>query len=305
MSVTGITADLAYVRTAIVNVYLFGTPRTGEDGWVLIDAGMPGYAGSIARAAEDRFGADTRPAAVILTHGHFDHVGSLRALSRRWGVPIYAHRRELPYLTGEAAYPPPDPTVGGGMAAMSPVFPRGPFDFGPLVRALPEDGSVPGMPGWRWISTPGHTPGHVSLFRDSDRSLIAGDAFVTTRQESILAALTQRPEMHGPPAYFTPDWGAAARSVEELADLEPEVAATGHGRPMRGRPMREALRRLAENFDELAVPSRGRYVEHPADTSAALYRPAPERRAGQVAAGVALAVVAGALVMRAGRGFRR
>jgi glyoxylase-like metal-dependent hydrolase (beta-lactamase superfamily II) len=94
MSATGITADLAYIRTAIVNVYLFGTP--GDHRWVLVDAGMPGHAGSIARAAEDRFGG-TPPAAIILTHGHFDHVGSLRALSARWGTPIYAHRRELPY----------------------------------------------------------------------------------------------------------------------------------------------------------------------------------------------------------------
>ena len=42
------------------------------------------------------------------------------------------------------------------------------------------------MPGWRWVHTPGHTAGHVSLFRDADRTLIAGDAFVTTKQESAL-----------------------------------------------------------------------------------------------------------------------
>src|ERR671919_701782 len=89
------------------------------------------------------------------------------------------------------------------------------------IRPLPVDGSIPAMPGWRWIHTPGHSPGHVSLFRDSDRTLIAGDAFVTTKQESAIAALTNRPEIHGPPAYFTPDWTASRRSVERLAALEP------------------------------------------------------------------------------------
>jgi glyoxylase-like metal-dependent hydrolase (beta-lactamase superfamily II) len=65
---------------------------------------------------------------------------------------------------------------------------------------LPEDGTIPGFPEWRWIHTPGHTVGHVSFFRDSDRVLIAGDALATTKQESFLAAAAQTPELHGPPA---------------------------------------------------------------------------------------------------------
>ena len=99
---------------------------------------------------------------------------------------------------------------------------------------LPDDGSVPGLPGWRWVFTPGHAPGHVALFRDADRTLIAGDAVVTTKQESAPAVMAQRRELHGPPMYFTPDWVSAARSVATLAELEPEVVATGHGEPLRG-----------------------------------------------------------------------
>ena len=44
------------------------------------------------------------------------------------------------------------------------------------VQALPEDGSVPFLDEWMWIATPGHTPGHISLFRDDGRVLVAGDA---------------------------------------------------------------------------------------------------------------------------------
>jgi glyoxylase-like metal-dependent hydrolase (beta-lactamase superfamily II) len=173
----------------------------------------------------------------------------------------------MPYLTDRSPYPPPDPTVGGGaMSVMSPLYPRGPFHIEPAPIPLPSDGSVPGMPGWRWVHTPGHSPGHVALWRESDRTLIAGDAFVTTKQESLSGAYTQRPEMHGPPMYFTPDWHSARRSVETLAALEPAIAVTGHGLPMAGELLRDELDGLARHFDHVAVPDHGRYVEEPAIT---------------------------------------
>src|SRR5690349_6353730 len=100
--------DIAYTRTAIVNVAFIG-PATVKRGWVLVDSGIPGMAGRIERAVEQRFGRGARPAAVVLTHGHFDHSGSLRELAERWDMPIYAHPLELPYLDGRSKYPPPDP----------------------------------------------------------------------------------------------------------------------------------------------------------------------------------------------------
>jgi glyoxylase-like metal-dependent hydrolase (beta-lactamase superfamily II) len=113
------------------------------------------------------------------------------------------------------------------------------------------------MPAWRWVATPGHSRGHVSLWREEDRALIVGDAFVTTRQESAYAAITREPEMHGPPAYYTPDWASARESVRRLMSLWPELVVTGHGRAMRGPQMRSALERLASEFDVIAVPKMG------------------------------------------------
>ena len=253
--------DVAYLRLAIVNAVVVGRAQSENDRWVLVDAGVPGMAGRIHRATDAAFGAKP-PSAIVLTHGHFDHVGSLQHLAERWDVPIYAHTEELPYVTGQRSYPPPDPSVGGGLMALtSPLFPGGPFDFSRWVRPLPEDGSIPGMPGWRWYHTPGHTAGHVSLWRAADRTLIAGDAFITTKQESAYAVMTQEAEIHGPPAYYTPDWVSAAASVRRLAALEPEVVVTGHGRALHGDEMRRALHLLADNFETIAVPKHGRYVD--------------------------------------------
>jgi glyoxylase-like metal-dependent hydrolase (beta-lactamase superfamily II) len=257
-----VTSDVAFKRLALVNVVFFGPPGARDREWVLIDTGVMGTTHFIQNAAAKRFGKDTRPSAIIMTHGHFDHIGGLKELSSQWETPIYAHALEHPYLDGRAAYPPPDPSVGGGlMSLLSPLYPKEPIDVGPRLRFLPEDGSVPGMTGWRWIHTPGHSPGHISLWRDTDRTLIVGDAFITTAQESAYAVATQQPEMHGPPMYFTPDWTAARDSVEALAALEPEVVVTGHGRAMQGAEMRRALHQLADKFDDVAVPEQGRYVD--------------------------------------------
>jgi glyoxylase-like metal-dependent hydrolase (beta-lactamase superfamily II) len=133
--------------------------------------------------------------------------------------------------------------------------------LGSRLHALADDGSVPFLPGWQYVFTPGHTPGHISLFRTSDKILIAGDAFVTTKQESAIATLASIEILSGPPKYFTPDWIAAKDSVIKLRDLEPDVAATGHGKPMRGESLKQKLGYLAAHFNKIAVPAFGRYVK--------------------------------------------
>jgi glyoxylase-like metal-dependent hydrolase (beta-lactamase superfamily II) len=252
-----VVPDVFCYTNQIVNLALVGNDKE----FVIVDAGMPKSADEIISMIAEHYGEDARPSAIILTHGHFDHVGSLVGLLEKWRVPVYAHELEIPYLTGKKDYPPGDPSVDSGMVAkMSPMFPNHGINIGDQVEAFPQDGTIPHMPGWKWIHTPGHTPGHVSLFREQDRTLIAGDAFVTVKQESLYKVLTQAQEISGPPRYYTTDWEAAYESVKKLEALKPEAAVTGHGIPMTGEDLRENLRYLTANFREMAIPKNSRYT---------------------------------------------
>lgn len=77
-----IATDVCCYTNQIVNIVMVGT----EDSWVLVDTGMPGAAKKIIEAAEERFGIGARPQSIILTHGHFDHVGAAVELIKEWGV---------------------------------------------------------------------------------------------------------------------------------------------------------------------------------------------------------------------------
>ncbi len=249
---------VARLPIGFVNAYFVG--RSGEP-WVLVDTGLPKAAPLVRRAADARYGPGARPEAIVLTHGHFDHAGNVRALADLWSVPIYAHELELPFLDGRSDYPPKDPTMGGAIAFLARFFPTSGYDLGGRVQPLPADGTVPGLGGWRWLHTPGHTPGHVSLFREADRTLLAGDAVATMDLDSWTTQLTHERELARPPAPFTPDWDAANASMRRLAELRPMVLAAGHGRPMEGLGVPAALDAFAAGRHR---PEDARYSEEPA-----------------------------------------
>ncbi|WP_345952503.1 MBL fold metallo-hydrolase [Mucilaginibacter sp. PAMB04168] len=264
------------MRIMFVNVYIIANRRGFPKGWVLVDAGVQGSAKRIIAFAEAVFGAGAKPSAIVLTHAHSDHTGALEDLLMHWDVPVYAHELEVPYLTGKSSYPPADPTVGEGiMSLMSVFFRKAPLDISRNLRVIDVNEGVPEIPEWKIIHTPGHTPGHISLFLPLNTTLVVGDAFVTTKPESAFYALNNIKKISGPPRYMTTNWEAAAQSVRTLADLQPRIAATGHGPVVRGRELQEALRNLADNFEKLAVPAGGRYAEQAAvaDESGVTYVP--------------------------------
>ncbi len=251
---SALAQGLFHIQLGIGNGYMVSTRR----GWYLIDTGTSGNAEKIIEIAERHFGEEP-PEAILLTHGHFDHAGNAAELSDHWDAQVFAHKLELPFLTGKDKYPPPDPTVGGFMAFMIRMFPNKAYDLEDRVDEFPGNP----LPGWDLIETPGHSPGHVSFFRKEDRSLIAGDAITTVNQRNAISMIAQTPQVSLPPEYYTCDWQKARESVEKLAELQPELLAAGHGRPMSGE---EALWQLEELASTWPAPQGGRYTEEPAVT---------------------------------------
>lgn len=246
-----ILPDITLLKFKIVNACILGD----ASGWILVDCGLENSYDYIIKTAEEQFGNGSRPNAIILTHGHFDHIGCVLKLSDYWEVKVFAHGLEFPYLTGKKDYPEPDPSADEGLVAkLSPAFPHTSVDLGDRLAELPSDRTVPGIKEWEWIPTPGHTPGHISLFRSRDRILLAGDAFTTTKQESFLSVLTEKEEVKGPPAYLTMDWEASNASVDQLKGLAPELVLPSHGAPMRGEELKKHLEMLSEHFKSKTVP---------------------------------------------------
>ncbi len=274
-----------------VNVYFVETGTPGE--WVLIDTGLPGSAKSIIAAADKLFYPGSHPEAILLTHGHLDHLGAAKELADHWNVPVVAHPLELPYLTGKALYPPRDPTVGGSLAFMSRFFPAQLPNLGERVQGLNiGDPAVPHLMSWRWLHVPGHAPGQMAFYREADKTLIGADAFATCHHDSIAAVLLARPQISRAGTPFNYDWKAARHSVQLLAALEPKAIGCGHGPVIKGPEAAAGLRELADNYP---VPAHGRYVREAARTDASGVEhlpPAPKDKLPLQAAVVGASILA-------------
>lgn len=237
-------------RRTQTNVYLV----RGTAGWVLVDAGWAGDADRIEAATQQALGPDQRPEAIVLTHAHPDHSGAARELADRWSCPVLLHPHEIPVAGGDyeamrtSAGPLDRWVVLPVMRAMGrrrreALLARN--TLGDAARAVRPGEPVPDLPGWEVIATPGHTPGHISLFRPSDGVLIAGDALVNIRLNSIRGLLRRRSGLSGPPWYTTWNPAAAVDSLRDLAALGPTVLCPGHGPALTGPATSQLVRGFA------------------------------------------------------------
>jgi glyoxylase-like metal-dependent hydrolase (beta-lactamase superfamily II) len=187
-----------------------------ENGHTLVDTGLPGQEEAIASALADA-GIGVRDLErIIFTHQDLDHVGSGAALVRQSGARSLAHAVEAPYVEGELKPLKPTPEMLEQRPQMREMLQR----LEPVgVDELLEDGERLDLAGGtRVIFTPGHTPGHTSLYLERSKALVAGDAL--TAEEGRL---------NGPNPPVTLDTDEAARSVRRLAELDVETIVCYHG----------------------------------------------------------------------------
>lgn len=193
------TYQLAGSPPNAINVYL------AED--VLIDAGTRFASRRILRQLRGR-----AVSAHALTHAHPDHAGSSHAVCEALGVPLWCGENDV--AAAETGLVPrrQDTRLG-------PLLDRLPPSEGhPVARRLREGDEVA---GYRVLDVPGHSPGHVAFWRESDRTLICGDVYFNV------------PRLREPPGGLTFDPARNRESMRRLAELGPELVLFGHGPPLR------------------------------------------------------------------------
>jgi hydroxyacylglutathione hydrolase len=181
-----------------INVYVLGD--------VLIDAGLGFDRRRIMRQIADR-----QITANALTHAHFDHYGSSHAICEALGIPLWCGAADVEAVEAGKMVGP-----GGRMLPAAKAH--------PVARALKEGDEVA---GFQVLDTPGHAPGHVSYWRESDRVLVCGDVMWGYNPFLLSGGIRE------PFPIVSPDPKLNRESARRLAALEPALVCFGHGAPVR------------------------------------------------------------------------
>lgn len=183
----------------------------GRGGWILVDAGAPGFTDTVMEQVHQVTG-EQHPHTLVLTHGHLDHAAAAQTIRERWKIPVAAGRAEIPYLVGPAAY--------AGIPAKSPIYRviqlSPPALVGRNVQ-LPLDEGMR-LDGLEVFHVPGHAPGMVALLHAADRALITADTFY-----NLNGKLTD------PAAPFTYDPALNHASQARLLALDFDHLIPSHG----------------------------------------------------------------------------
>lgn len=214
------------------NVYLVET----DGGHVLVDTATRHARRRIMRQLGGR-----APEAILITHAHRDHAGAMNAVAAATGAPVWSSAEDAGALEGTAEEPLPPEHRDALPNRMAKGWWKG---HHPVARRL-EQGERIGS--FEVIAFPGHTPGMIGLWRESDRTVICAD---TMRSMNLLTGLPQLGEM---PRIFTCDVVESRASIRKLAALEARTVCFGHGRPLRGDAAAERIRAFAADLP----------VEHP------------------------------------------
>lgn len=197
-----------------------------DGGFTAFDAGIHGMAEPIREAAR-QLGAELKRC--VLGHAHQDHRGAAPEL----GVPVLCHPGELEQAAADSDWLSATYDFSKlENPVVRTLFPRvlKLWDGGPVkIADTVEEGDE--VAGFRVVATPGHSPGQISLWRESDRLALASDTLYTVDPDSLLAPYGPARIPH---PTFTPDRDAARDSILKLAALEPATVYAGHAEPVVG-----------------------------------------------------------------------
>src|SRR5919112_1105052 len=187
-----------------------------QNGNTLVDAGLPGQAEAIGAALLEAGTGMRDLRRIIFTHQDLDHVGSGAVLVRQSGARVLAHSADAPHIDGSLRLLKPSPETLEQRPQMREVLER----LEPVgVDEHLEDGTILNfVGGTKVISTPGHTPGHISLYLERSKVLIAGDAL-----------RAERGSLNGPNPSMTLEMRTAIHSIRRLANLEIDTIVCYHG----------------------------------------------------------------------------
>jgi glyoxylase-like metal-dependent hydrolase (beta-lactamase superfamily II) len=209
------------------------------DGVVQFDAGTKAMVKQ-ARAAAAQLGGLKR---VVLGHAHADHRGTAPSM----GVPVFCHPDEVADAESDAAIAPymeiselPAPARW-----LYPLLLRR-WDGGAVkVAGTVSEGDE--VAGFRVIHFPGHAPGQIGLWRESDGVSLISDTIYLLDSTKMGKPLPKGEASVPHPAWAW-DHAKAKESVRKLAALEPRIVGTGHNEPLRGDNLRPALERAAAKY---------------------------------------------------------
>lgn len=172
-----------------------------DDGVYIVDTGMSHMGKRILQEAE-KLG---EVKAILLTHGHSDHIGGVQPILAQKDIPVYAHSLEHVHIEGKEPFP--------GRKAREKLLPEG------IIQPLPTDeqGQLFAIQDLVPYHTPGHSPGHVVYYHTKDDVLISGDLFTS-----------KKGRLQKPMKMFTANMAEAVRSGSIVRELQPALVSIAH-----------------------------------------------------------------------------
>jgi glyoxylase-like metal-dependent hydrolase (beta-lactamase superfamily II) len=213
-------ADGVWVENlGIANIGILELPSGGV---ALIDTGEPGSATKIQKALAANNWKLSDIKHILITHGHYDHIGDLEKLVQQSGATVWAHRLEAPVIRAtEKAALPPDSSLNVFARWLKNSVKNKAQQAGVVHRELQGASNLEVvLPKLRAVFLPGHAPGQLGYYLEDSRTLFGGDCCM-----NILG-------LRLPIIAFTTDLREAKRSIQVAAKLEPNNLVVGHGQPI-------------------------------------------------------------------------